>query len=210
MRRAGALTGIIGPPLFFGVVILEGAVRPGYRPVHDAISELSLGPRGWIQTTNFLVFGVLFLIFAVGVKASLGRSGAARLGGSLLIVIGAGVLGCGLFRAEHWPPSSMSTAGRLHLFCALVLVFAMLPVVTAVLARAFAADPRWRSLARATLLTSFVTTVLLVGGLALMNPPGRPARIGNEYLGLIQRTDVAVFLFWQMAVAHRIWRRLGE
>lgn len=203
-RPLAALAGTVGPALFFGVVLVEGAVRPGYRPLHDTISELSLGPRGWIQTANFLIFGILFLVFARGVKASLDASRSARLGGMLLFVIGLGVLGCGLFRAEHWPPTSMSLAGLLHLVCAMVLILALLPVATGVLTRAFFADARWRSLGPATGLTSLLTLALLVGGLALMSPPGQPARFGNAYAGLIQRIDVAVFLAWQIAVARRI------
>ena len=203
MRRSAALAGTIGPALFLTVVLVEGAVRPGYRALHDTISELSLGRRGWIQTANFLIFGILFIVFARGVRASLDDSRAARLGGMLLFVIGLGVLGCGLFRAEPWPPSSMSPTGVLHLVCAMVLVFALLPVATAVLTRAFAADARWRSLAPATALTAVVTLALLAGGLALMSPPGQPSRIGNDYAGAIQRIDVAVFLAWQIAVARR-------
>ena len=206
MRTLAAIAGTVGPALFFLVLLVEGAVRPGYRPLRDTISELSLGPRGWIQTANFLVFGLLFIVFARGVRASVTDSRATRLGARLLLVIGVGVLGCGLFRAEHWPPSSMSPAGVLHLLCAIVLVFALLPVATGVMARAFAVDAHWRSLGRVTRLTSFLTLVLLVGGLALMSPPGQPPRIGNVYAGLIQRIDVAVFLAWQMAVARRIAR----
>ena len=201
-----ALAGTVGPVLFFGVLLIEGAVRPGYRPLRDTISELSLGPRGWIQTANFLVFGILFLVFARGVKASLDDSRAARLGATLLSLIGLGVLGCGLFRAEPWPPSSMSPTGLLHLTCAIVLVFLLLPVATGVMSRAFVADVRWRSLGPATSLTSFVTLALLVGGIAFMSPPGQPSRICNDYAGLIQRVDVAVFLAWQIAVARRITR----
>ena len=100
--------------LFLAVLIVEGAARPGYRPLHDTISELSFGPRGWIQTANFIVFGMLFVVFARGVNASLDDSRAARAGGALLSLIGLGVIGAGLFRAEPWPPSSMSLAGVLR------------------------------------------------------------------------------------------------
>jgi len=124
MRTPSALAGTVGPVQFFVVLTVEGAIQPDYRPLHDTISELSLGPRGWIQTANFLVFGVLFMVFARGVKASVNDSRAARLGGTLLSLIG---LGCGLFRAEHWPPSSMSPTGLLHLVCAVLLVFALCP-----------------------------------------------------------------------------------
>jgi len=206
MRPLAALAGTVGPVLFFVVLLVEGAARPGYHPLRDTISELGRGPRGWIQTTNFLVFGILFIVFAQGVKASLEHSRAARLGGALLSLIGLGVLGCGLFRAEPWPPSSMSPTGLLHLVCAMALIFALLPVATGVMTRAFAANVRWRALVPVTALTSFVTLALLVGGLALMSPPGQPARLGNDYAGLIQRVDVAVFLAWQCAVARRIAR----
>jgi hypothetical membrane protein len=206
MQRLASFAGTVGPVLFLGVVLVEGAVRPDYRPLHDTISELSAGPRGWVQSANFVVFGILFLMFARGTKASLRGARAARLGAALLTLIGIGVLGCGLFPAESWPPSSMGPAGLLHLISAIVLIFALLPVATAVLTRAFAADPRWRALAPATALTSLLTFTLLAGGLALMSPPGRPPRIGNEYAGLIQRVDVAVFLAWQFAVARRMAR----
>ena len=204
MRRLASVAGTVGPILFFATLLIEGALRPGYHPLHDTISELSLGPRGWIQISNFLIFGVLFLIFTRGVKQSLNGSGAARVGTAVLTVIGFGVLGCGLFRAEPWPPSSMSATGLLHLVCAMVLIFALLPIATGVLARAFATDAYWRSLTSATVMTSCVTLVLLVGGLALMSPPGQSRRIGDEYAGLIQRIDVAVFLAWQIAVAIRL------
>jgi hypothetical protein len=210
MRPLAALAGTVGPLLFLTVLLVEGAVRPGYQPLRDTISQLSLGPRGWIQTANFLVFGMLFLIFARGVRASLAGSRAARAGSTLLFVIGAGVLGCGVFQAEPWPPSSMSPAGLAHLVCAMVLVFALLPVATGVMTRAVAGEAHWRALAPASGLTSLLTLGLLVGGLSLMSPPGRPARIGNDYAGLIQRVDVAVFLAWQVAVARRISRTSGD
>src|SRR5205823_13864088 len=126
------------------------------------------------QTANFLIFGLLFIVFARVLKASLDDTRAARLGATLLTVIGLGILGCGLFRAESRPPSSMSATGLLHLVCAIVFVFALLPVATGVMTRAFAVDVRWRSFVTATGLTSFVTLTLLVGGLGLISPPGQP------------------------------------
>jgi hypothetical membrane protein len=206
MRPLAALAGTVGPVLFFVVLLAEGAVRPGYEPLRNTISELSLGPRGWIQTANFLIFGILFAIFTRGLKASLDDSRPARLGTALLSVIGIGVMGSGLFRAEPWPPSSMGPTGLLHLVCAMVLIFALMPVAAGVMTRAFVADVRWRSLGPVTGLTAFVTLALLVGGLASMSPPGQAPRIGNEYAGLIQRVDVAVFLAWQIVVAWRITR----
>jgi len=44
------------------------------------VSELSLGPRGWIQIVNFVVFGLLFLFFARGVAAEFRQGKASKAG----------------------------------------------------------------------------------------------------------------------------------
>lgn len=201
-----ALAGTVGPVLFLVVVLVEGLLRPGFRPLQHTISDLSRGPRGWIQDANFLVFGILFVIFARGLAASVNDSRAARLAQPLLLAIGIGVLGCGLFRAEPWPPSSMGPTGLLHLLSAMVLVFPLLPLASGLMARAFVTDARWRSLARVTRVTAGITAALFVGGLAVMAPPGQDPRIGNRYAGLIQRLDVTVFLAWQFTVSRRMAR----
>lgn len=197
---------MVGPMLFLAVVLVEGAVRPGYNPWRNTISELSLGPRGWIQATNFLMFGVLLLVFTRGLRGSLADSRAASVGCGLLLAIGFGVLLSGLFRAEPWPPSSMSTSGLIHLLSAVGLIFALLPAACGVLARAFSAEPRWRALASFTGFTAAATLLLFVGGLALMSPPGQPPRFGNQHAGLIQRIDVSVFLVWLWVTAWRLKR----
>jgi len=66
-HELAAWAGIIGPALFVAVFIMEGWLRPGYDPLSMAVSELSLGERGWIQVASFLVTGALFLVFARGV-----------------------------------------------------------------------------------------------------------------------------------------------
>jgi hypothetical protein len=69
------LGGVIGPPLFVLVVLIEGAIRPGYSAWRDFVSALSLGDQGWEQIAIFLVCGLLALGFAVGLRRAL-RSGS--------------------------------------------------------------------------------------------------------------------------------------
>ncbi|MFF0154009.1 DUF998 domain-containing protein [Micromonospora sp. NPDC005203] len=63
--------GAAAGPLFLIVVLVGGALRPGYRPIRQAASELAIGSTGWIQITNFLVCGSLFVAFALGVRRAL-------------------------------------------------------------------------------------------------------------------------------------------
>jgi len=85
-QRQLAWAGIIGAPLFVMIFTLEGWLRPGYAPLKMYVSELALGPRGWIQIVNFVVFGALFLILTRGVAAEF-QSGKAARGGILLFTI---------------------------------------------------------------------------------------------------------------------------
>ena len=57
------------------MVLVEGANRPGYDPLHHFGSELSLGSSGWMQVANFIGTGLLVLGFAAGCA---GRSGAVE------------------------------------------------------------------------------------------------------------------------------------
>jgi hypothetical membrane protein len=68
-RQLAAWAGMIGSVLFVAVFMLEGRLRPGYNPIGMYVSELSLGPGGWIQIANFIIFGMLFLVFVYGAAA---------------------------------------------------------------------------------------------------------------------------------------------
>src|SRR5215469_16914469 len=62
-----ALAGMMGPLLFILGFTLAGWLTPGYSPLQESISSLGVeGPHPWIQNTNFVVFGLLLLAFALG------------------------------------------------------------------------------------------------------------------------------------------------
>ena len=56
--------GGIGAFLFTVTYLIEGFTRPGYDAWQQPISALSLGPGGWVQQVNFVVFGVLMVLSA--------------------------------------------------------------------------------------------------------------------------------------------------
>src|SRR5260221_14483848 len=71
--------GIWAGPVFTATFLAEGAARDGYRPLCHPVSSLALGPRGWVQTANFAVTGVLCLAGAAGLR----RTGDRLAGGPL-------------------------------------------------------------------------------------------------------------------------------
>jgi hypothetical protein len=60
------LCGGVGAVLFTAIYLLEGISLPGYDAWQQPTSALSLGPGGWMQQANFIVFGVLLVLSAVG------------------------------------------------------------------------------------------------------------------------------------------------
>jgi|SRR5947209_1344960 len=69
--------GVVAGPLFMGVSLVQAFTRPGFDLRRHAISMLSLGDMGWIQTSNFVATGLLVLALAAGVRRALhpGRAG---------------------------------------------------------------------------------------------------------------------------------------
>lgn len=188
--------GIIGPILFVAIFMLEGWLRPGYEPLKMYVSELSLGPRGWIQIVNFIVFGVLLLVFTRSVAAEFQSGKSARSGILLLRIIALCYLASGPFVMDPagTPRNQMTLHGTLHgIFGG--IVFTLMPISCFVFLRRFREDPKWQFLQWPTLALGTISAagvILLSVATKLPNTQN----VFNEWLGLIQRTAIVPFMIW--------------
>lgn len=201
-RKIAAWAGIIGPILFVGTFSLEGWLRPGYDPLGMFVSELALGPRGWIQNVNFVVYGTLMLLFAWGSVAVFRSGKASKAGPILLALIGISLFASGFFVMDPTStlPDQITLHGRLHsLFGA--LVFSLSPISCFVFLRRMWVDSRWRSSRWWTLIAA----VIITGSVVLMSvgptKPPLPPNDYNELNGLIQRTSLITYAAWLCAFA---------
>ncbi|MFI7539472.1 DUF998 domain-containing protein [Streptosporangium sp. NPDC049376] len=94
LLTCGTAAGVLVPVL----LLLDGATRPGYSLWHHGASQLGTGERGWLQTANFVIGGLLLFAFAAGMRRALpagGRGWAlySRWSGALVIAfaVAAGV-----------------------------------------------------------------------------------------------------------------------
>lgn len=207
-RQVAAWAGVIGPTLFVATFTLEGWLRPGYNARRSFVSELALGPRGWIQRVNFFVLGVLSLVFARGIAAEFRDGKASRAGPILLRIIGVSFLASGLFVMDPvtTPPDQLSRHGKLHTFFG-ALVFSLSPVSCFVFLRRFRADPTWRALQRWTLAAGTISAASVVAmAVGPTQPPAAPNTF-NRWIGVIQRTALVTYLGWQLTVALALGRR---
>ncbi|WP_293914302.1 DUF998 domain-containing protein [Deinococcus sp.] len=201
--RRGALAGMAAPTVFVSVFWLEGWLRPGYQPAGMFVSELSLGPRGWVQIASFVLTGGLILIFARALAVS--RLGGSRVGPVLLGLIGASLMASGPFKTD---PSALftqvSTHGLIHgLFGA--VVFALAPATCLVYVRPFRRGPAWQPLATWTLAAGLV----LVVGIIVLKLSQQPGSQMYAWKGLIQRLVLVTFMAWLFAFAARLLHSLN-
>ncbi|HEU5379797.1 MAG TPA: DUF998 domain-containing protein [Ktedonobacteraceae bacterium] len=178
--------GAIGSLLNIVVLLVLGAIRPGYNAWYVPDSSLELGESGWIQITNYIVCGVLLLGFAIGLRRVLRTGRGSTWGPILLGIYGLTFIGAGIFVTDPvlgYPPGALSTPtvhGTLHdLFGQ--LQFISLSVACFVLARREAADPTrrgWTWYSAATGLLVAASGVFFFLTFEMGGPAGLIERIG--------------------------------
>jgi hypothetical protein len=97
--------GVVGAVLFVVTFIVDGATRPGYRASYLPVSALALGARGWVQTSNFEITGLLMVTAALGARDAL----QIVLGPALLGIFGVSLVASGLFPMDPmrgFPPGT--------------------------------------------------------------------------------------------------------
>lgn len=207
--RTGAWAGIVGPVLFVTTFLLEGWLRPGYDPLADYVSALSLGPRGWTQIANFVVVGACLLLFSRAVTLAFPSGRASRVGPVLLAIVALGYLLSGPFAMDPagTAPTAMSPHGLTHGILG-GIVFTLMPVVCLVFLRRFAVDPIWRSLYLPTLIATLVIGAAVIV-LSLTTKVPALIETYRPWAGLIQRSAIMPFMAWIVVFAVGLLLRLA-
>jgi hypothetical membrane protein len=199
----GALAGIAGPVLFtLGFLAQEQLRRGEYDPISEVISALEAGGHGWVQQVNFVVLGLLTMIFALGLHRGLAASRAGIIGPVALFVSGAAnVLAAILPLRENaagatYDPGGHQIAGTIFFASSAIALIAM--------SHRCAADPRWRTIARWILAAGVLMAISFPLMGALVIPDDAPF---HDVAGLAQRLIVLTLLFpARIALAIRLLR----
>jgi len=189
-QRMTAWAGIIAPILFTFLVAVESLLRQGYSQISNYVSELGVGSYAIIQNTNFIVFGLLSILFALGLEASLpGTRGRSKKGVVWLVaVFGLGVVFAGvtLLFIGVFPDDYVFGAHTLASF------FAFLTSIAAQLLT-------WRALKNeddALWWRRYRTYSLVSGLIALALLFVLIYTLGTVYHGATERAFIAVPLIW--------------
>jgi hypothetical protein len=188
-------------------VTVAGALRPGYDSSRNWISQLSLGPGGWLSTVNLAACGLWLLLCAAGLRVRLAPTANARWAVRLVGWCGGGLVVVALVPTDpgigyppQVPPASTSL-GVLHQVVGLTMGVA---AVGAAVLLGRGLGSAWAL--RAGRLVAAVMAVALVAGsvLVLLDAggvlPGTPS-------GLLERLAMFAGLGWIAVVSTVLLRR---
>lgn len=180
-RRRALVCGVIAPLVFVVTFTVDGALRPAYSPWSMFVSELSIGPGGWVQRVNFLLSGALVVVFAWA------AAGTAELRvGAVPVVVGLLGAGLALSGVANTDPSTMfrpvTTHGLVHAILG-AIVFLAMPVSALLVARRLRRTGARSSLRWASLVLGLALIALIVV-LKAAELPGSPLFADK---GLVQR-----------------------
>ena len=206
LTRILLLCGAIAGPLFILTLLIQDYTRPAYDPRLMPLSLLSLGDWGWVQIVNFVLTGVLNLLYAVGLWRRLHPGQAGTWGPLLIGAYGLGLVTVGVFRTDPsngFPPGAATASswhGTIHGFGAL-FVFMTLTAALLVFVRLFLARKE-RGWAFYCLTSAVLILVLFFSGFTSATLGARILRL-EVLLGWMAASLVAIKLLSTPETTHQ-------
>ena len=201
LKKIAYRAGMIGTAVFTVSFVVNGFLRPDYNPVLNYISELAIGPIGWIQIVSFLFLGVSIILFSFGVRAAFHTGRASRAAPVLFLIIGISYILSGLFVTD---PQAMfdnqqTPHGVIHGIVG-ALVFSLSAICCFVLWRRFRIDKEWQSMSVFSFVAGTVMTILIV----LMKIGQLHTGLLHDWAGIVQRCCLITSYVWIFLLSYKI------
>jgi hypothetical protein len=163
---------MIGPAMFALIIVVltlvqyDFMVELGWHPIRSSDvpwpSGLALGPLGWLQVANFVLFGFTLIAFAVGIHRGVARGGrGSSVGPALLILAGVAMVLAGFKTDPDLSGGPQTWHGLIHGLAYFLFVFSLLPSFFFLWWR-LRRDPLWRGYSLYTLITGVLYALLFL------------------------------------------------
>jgi len=191
-----AICGMAAPPVMVGLWALASVLRPGYDQLTQKGSELGTGPNSLVMNANFVVTGLLILIFCFGLLKSIGAGKWSQVGLIFLAIAGVGEVATGIFPCDPGCPLTGSPSQLIHTGIAVVFfgAMALFPVFIGI---GLNQDQYWTPYRSYSLVTGLASIGLFIAfSVAVL--------ASFQYVGLLQRFFLAAPFQWIGIMANRL------
>jgi|NGEPerStandDraft_6_1074524.scaffolds.fasta_scaffold150870_2 hypothetical membrane protein len=182
--RFYAICGIVAPIFFWFMVVIESLLRPGYSQYYNFVSDLGVGHLSILQNINFVVFGILTIGLAIGLKNGLPspKTRTLKAGIWFVILFAIGVLLAGVFPESYiWaiPHNIVSATAFVAIIAAQIFIWQGLKDKDRTM---------WGRYATYSLISGLLSLILVI----LL----KVAMLYGFYPGLSQRAFLIVSWIW--------------
>ena len=199
-----AWAGLAAPILFTLTFVVQELGRiDEYSPIEEPISALAAGPNGWIQSANFVVFGLLTIAFAAGLYRVLQPSKPGMIGSALLFISGIATILVGTAFPLREDAAGVTYDLGGHQPTGFVF-FTSSALALLVISFALSKQTEWRKLAIPVRLAGILMLASIPFMGILVMPDDAPL---HDWAGLAQRVIVLGLLFpARLALSYRMLR----
>lgn len=209
VNRWAIAAGLLAAPFYLMLIITLGVLEPGFSHLTKPMSALGgvPGVRGLVFNLGVAVTGVFIIVFGIGLLRQLPPKITAKVGFTLLVIGGVGLIGAAYFHCNEGCINILiepDLVGRLH------IIMSLLGGMGTGLAPFFV----WAAMRDSEKWQGFATPTLVAAILA--NLPGIIfwITIATDHRllsieGLIQRTGFVVVLIWIYIIAMKL-RKLAS
>ncbi|MFX1438604.1 MAG: DUF998 domain-containing protein [Promethearchaeota archaeon] len=193
-KLSAAIAGVIAPFLYLILVFGLGFLEPGYNQMTDMMSILGgvEGLRGWLFNLGVIIIGLLVAIFGLGLHPFLNDGDGSKVGPSMLVLGGIGLIGGGIFHCDQDCTNFLTRnpTGIMHMISS-ALAGMLIAMSLFVLYFRIRRDPVWERLGGFTLLMALLGNG---AGITLWITFATTRLSAIE--GLIQRVGIIAPLLW--------------
>ncbi|WP_455222977.1 DUF998 domain-containing protein [Kaarinaea lacus] len=197
-------TGLLAAPLYLTLLIVLGALEPGFSHLTMPMSILGgvSGERGLVFNIGVAITGIFIIVFAFGFYQLLPSKLSAKFAFGFLVAGGMGLIGAGYFHCNDGCKNILidpDIVGRLHIAASLLAGMAS-GIAPFFAWAAMRSSQKWKSLATPTLLAGVLANLPGVTFWVTFSTGYRLQSVE----GLIQRLGFVFLLIWIFYITLRL------
>ncbi len=198
-----ALSGILTPFLYVGLILILGLLEPGYSHATEMMSILGGvgGIRGITFNLGIGFTGVLIMAFGTGIHRNISEGKGSKIGPGMLVLAGMGLIGAAIFHCDldcNNFIKERNFTGTLHALASFIAGMNLGISPFFIFAR-MRKDPKWSNYKWFTMIMAILANIPGITLWVTVFTIGAP-----EFGGIIQRLGILFPLIWIGVIAYRM------